>query len=95
MATDVQARSDSSSAMTMALIAIVLLVVGAVAYFTMGNRPIETPSTTTVVTQPAAPDIKVEAPKLEVPPVIIDKSAPSAPSSAPSGSSSSTAPSNP
>jgi len=72
MATDVQARESGNSAMVIALVVLVLLVIGAFAFFGMGNRTVETPgpSSTTVVTQPAAPttpDVHVDVP----PPVVV------------------------
>jgi len=87
MATDVQARDTGNSAMAIALVALVLLVIGAFAYFGFGNRVVETPgpSSTTVITQPQAPDVHVDAP-----PVIVNGgSSGGSTGSAPSGTSSS------
>ena len=86
MATDIQARDTGNSAMIIALVAVILLGIGAFAYFgSGGTRVIETPgpSSTTVITQPAAPaapDVHIDVPA----PVIVHDGA----STAPSGSGS-------
>jgi hypothetical protein len=66
MATDTQARETGNSAMIIALVALVLLVIGAFAFFGMGNRTADAPDTTTVVTQPSTPDVTIQAPPVVV-----------------------------
>jgi len=67
MATDAEARSTGNSAMVIALVTLVLLVIGAVAYFGMGNRTADAPDTTTIVTQPNdSPDVTIQAPPVIV-----------------------------
>ena len=75
MATDVEARSTGNSAMIIAIVAVILIAIGAFAFFGSGTRVVETTpsstSSTTIVTQPAAPaapDVHVDVPA----PVIVN-----------------------
>lgn len=94
MATDVEARDTGNSAMIIAIVAVILIAIGAFAYFSSGGtRVVETPgstSSTTVVNQPAAPapDVHVDVPA----PVVVNGGSGSAPASAPSGGSTDAAP---
>ena len=87
MATDMEARSTGGSAMLIALVTLVMVVIGAFAYFNGGRTEIvPAVGTTTVINQPPssapaqAPDVNVI-----VSPVIVDKSSPGSESS-PGGS---------
>ncbi len=76
MAVDSEARSSGSSAIIIALVAIVLVVAGAFAFMN-SNRTTEvvgvpTSGTTTVINPPAAPsapDVHIDVPS---PPVVVD-----------------------
>lgn len=77
MAVDSEARSSGNSAMVIALVAIILVAVGAFAFFN-SNRTTEVvgvpgPSSTTTIVEGApaapAPDVKVEVPAS--PPVVV------------------------
>lgn len=76
MAVDSEARSSGNSAMVIAIVALILVAIGAFAFMN-SNRTTEvvgvpTGGDTTVVTSPApaaAPDVKVEVPAS--PPVVV------------------------
>ena len=74
MAYDPEARQQSNSAMTIGIVALVLLVLGAVAYFaTQGSR--ETVVTTPVTTHTERTIVET-APQNPPPPVIVHDAAP-------------------
>jgi len=83
MAYDPQARQQSNSAMIIGVVALVLLVIGAIAYFSTQNTQADPTTHTTVITPPSE---RVETQVVPVPnsapPVVIERSAPAAPAAA-------------
>jgi len=80
MAYDPEARQQSNSAMIIGIVALVLLVVGALAYFSTRNTQAETASTT-VVTPPAETRVierteVVPVPANPAPPVVVERQVP-------------------
>ena len=81
MAYDPEARETSNNAMIIGVVALVLVVLGALAYY--ATRPAETPITT-VVTQPTERIIEktTEVPVNQAPTTVVVPAAPTAPAPA-------------
>jgi len=81
MAYDPEARQQSNSAMIIGVVALVLLVVGALAYFSTQNTQAEPTNHTTVITPPTETVERTEVVPVpnSAPPVVIERSAPAAP----------------
>ena len=77
MAYDPEARQQSNSAMIIGVVALVLLVVGALAYFSTQNTVAEPATHTTVITPPSERVERTEVvPANPAPPVVIDRPVP-------------------
>jgi len=79
MAYDPEARQQSNSAMIIGVVALVLLVVGALAYFSTQNTQAEPTSHTTVITPPSERVETTEVvpvPANPSPPVVVERQVP-------------------
>ena len=76
MAYDPEAREQSNSAMIIGVVALLLLVVGAIAYFSTQNTIAEPTHTTVVTSPPERIEKTTVVPANPAPPVVIDRPVP-------------------